>query len=128
MRAARFATPRRDRVRPPTWGGCSRRLSGRWPNRPRRAVSVDTLLQDLRFAIRTLRRSPGVTALAVLCMALGIGSVTTMYSSANAFTFRPLPQVRDPGRLAHVWEAPASAPDRMDGVSAGALRHRPAER
>ena len=89
---------------------------------------MDTLLQDLRFAIRTLRRSPGVTALAVLCMALGIGSVTTMYSSANAFTFRPLPQVRDPGRLAHVWEAPASAPDRMDGVSAGALRDLQAER
>ena len=89
---------------------------------------MDAFLLDLRFAFRTLGRSPGVAALAILCMALGIGSVTAMYSTASAFTFRPLPQVRGPGRVAQVWEAPASAPDRFGGVSAGALRDLQAER
>ena len=43
---------------------------------------MDGLLRDLRFAIRTLRKSPGLALLAVLCMGLGIGSVTAMYSTA----------------------------------------------
>jgi len=83
---------------------------------------VDSLIQDLRFAIRTLRRTPGLAVLAVLCMGLGIGAVSSMYSTAIVFTFRPLPQVRDAGRLMHVWEGPASSPGRNDGVSAGVLR------
>jgi putative ABC transport system permease protein len=83
---------------------------------------LDTLIQDLRFAIRTLRRSPGLAVLAVLCMGLGIGAVSSMYSTAVVFTFRPLPYVRDAGRLMHVWESPASDPTRHDAVSAGALR------
>jgi putative ABC transport system permease protein len=83
---------------------------------------MDTLIQDLRFAIRTLRKSPGLALLAVLCMGLGIGAVTSMYSTAEAFTIRPLPQVRDPGRVVHVWEGPASDPSRDNGMSAAALR------
>jgi putative ABC transport system permease protein len=83
---------------------------------------VDALIQDLRFAIRTLRKSPGLAVLAILCMGLGIGAVTSMYSTAVAFTFRPLPQVRDAGRMMHVWEGPADSPRRDDQVSAGSLR------
>ncbi len=83
---------------------------------------MDSLIQDLRFAVRQLRRAPGLAVLAVLCMGLGIGAVTTMYSTAIAFTFRPLPQVGDPARVMHVWEGPAKSPDRDDGISAGALQ------
>jgi putative ABC transport system permease protein len=82
---------------------------------------VETLIQDLRYAVRTLRKSPGLALLAVLCMGLGIGAVTTMYSTATAFVFRPLPQVGEPARVMHVWEGPVQAPDRDDGMSAGAL-------
>lgn len=83
---------------------------------------MDTLIQDIRYAVRTLRKSPGLAVLAVLCMGLGIGAVTTMYSTATAFTFRPLPEVRDAGRVVHVWEGPAKAPDRDDGMSAPAFQ------
>jgi putative ABC transport system permease protein len=83
---------------------------------------MDTLIQDLRYAIRTLRKSPGLALLAVLCMGLGIGAVTSMYSTAEAFTIRPLPQVRDAGRVMHVWEGPASDPAGDNGISAAALR------
>jgi putative ABC transport system permease protein len=83
---------------------------------------VDTLIQDLRFAFRTLRKSPGLALLAVLCMGLGIGAVTSMYSTAVAFTIRPLPQVRDAGRVMHVWEGPADNPQRDDGMSPATLR------
>ncbi|MFI5280263.1 MAG: ABC transporter permease [Gemmatimonadales bacterium] len=83
---------------------------------------METLLQDIRYAVRTLGRAPGMAALAVLCMGLGIGAVTTMYSTARAFTLRPLPQIHDAGRLMHVWEGPADAPDRFSEVAPAALR------
>ena len=83
---------------------------------------METLIQDLRFAVRQLRRAPGLAVLAVLCMGLGIGAVTTMYSTAVAFTFRPRPQVGDPDRVVHVWEGPAQAPGREDGMSAAVLQ------
>jgi putative ABC transport system permease protein len=84
-------------------------------------VSLDEFRQDLRFSLRTIRRSPGVMLLAVGCMALGIGAVTTMYGTATAFTLRPLPQVRGADRLMHVWEAPAASPSSSDGIAPGAL-------
>jgi len=83
---------------------------------------VDALIQDLRYAVRTLRKSPGLAALAILCMGLGVGAVTSMYSTAEAFTLRPLPQVTDASRVAHVWEGRASNPANYDQMSAAALR------
>ena len=68
---------------------------------------MDGLLQDFRYAVRALRKSPGLALLAVLCMGLGIGSVTSMFSTAEAFTFRPLPQVHDAARVTHLWETVA---------------------
>ena len=83
---------------------------------------MDSIFQDFRYAVRTLSKSPGLALLAVLCMGLGIAAVTTMFSTAEAFTFRPLPQVHDASRVVHVWEALADAPRRNDAVSPAALQ------
>src|SRR5690349_1748189 len=61
------------------------------------------MLQDLRFALRTLLRSPGFTAAAVLTLALGIGAATAGFSLLNWLLLRPIPGVRQGSRLAEVW-------------------------
>ncbi len=59
-------------------------------------------LQDLRYGIRTLTRTPGFTLMAVAVLALGIGVNATVFSLANAFFLRPLP-VSDPGSIVRVY-------------------------
>jgi putative ABC transport system permease protein len=67
------------------------------------------MLQDLRFALRTLFRSPGFTVTAASTLALGIGVTSLMFSVVNAVLLRPLPYA-DPERLALVFNANETDP------------------
>jgi len=63
---------------------------------------LENLLQDARFGLRLIRRSPGFTAMAVLTLALGIGANTSVFSLIHASLLKPLPYPH-PEELANVW-------------------------
>src|SRR5919197_2596 len=75
------------------------------------------LLQDLRYAGRMLRKSPGLTAAAVVSLALGIGANTAIFSVVNSILLRSLPY-KDPDRIVLVWGDVPAEGRRRDQVSA----------
>jgi predicted permease len=79
----------------------------RWKEAGREALGlrvVDDLGADLRYAARTMRRSPWFTAAAVMSLALGIGATTAIFGLLDLLLLRPVP-VRDPHELVHVTTA-----------------------
>jgi putative ABC transport system permease protein len=64
---------------------------------------MGTLRQDLAYAWRTLQRTPGFAAVAILTLGLGIGATTTIFTIVNGVLLRPLPSYREPHRIANLW-------------------------
>jgi len=91
-REMRQLAPRVD-ADPPIVGGGTR--GRRW---------LESVWQDVRYAVRTLGRTAGFTVVAVLTLALGVGANTAIFTVANAVMLRPLP-FNDPSRLVRLWES-----------------------
>ena len=70
---------------------------------------MTTLWQDVRYGMRMLRKSPGLAGAAVLCLGLGIGAITTIFSVINGALLRPFPYTK-PDRLAVLWEEKSREP------------------
>jgi predicted permease len=76
---------------------------------------MSTLMQNLRYAIRALRNSPGFTAVVVMTLALGVGANTAIFSVVYSALLRPLPY-REPARLFHVGEARTQSDNSNNGA------------
>src|SRR6185369_12190087 len=76
---------------------------------------LNDLWRDLRYAVRSMRRTPVFVAFAVATLALGIGANTTVFTLVNTLILNPLP-VRDPGGLTAVAAVPAGDPSKSNAT------------
>ena len=82
---------------------------------------METVLRDVRFGLRMLLKNPGVTAVAVITMALGLGANTALFSVVNGVMLKSLP-FKDPDRLVFALEANTEFPP--PGIAASTLNYR----
>src|SRR5512142_642713 len=82
---------------------------------------MDGLLQDVRYVLRTLKKSPGFVTISVLTLALGIGANLAIFTVVNAVLLQPLP-FRDPDRLVRVFDDLGGAGAKNAGMSVPELK------
>lgn len=91
----------------------------RTPRRPSQAAKgefMQSLIQDLRFAVRIFAAKPAPALVAVLTLAIGIAAATSIFSVVDAVLLRPLPFL-EPDRLVMIWEAHSEGGEKRQGPS-----------
>ncbi len=86
-------------------------LVGRWVRRLFEGGWMEPLVHDVRFALRSLRKAPGFSLVAVVTLALGIGAATAIFSVADGVLIKPLPY-GDPEEVVTVWASWDNFPDK----------------
>ena len=86
--------------------------------------TMDSVFQDLKYAVRTLSRAPGFTIVAALTLALGIGANASIFSLVNGLVLRAPAGVEDPDRLVQIARSYEDAP-RWDNFSWPAMKLAP---